>query len=276
MLYLPAPSFGVVQHNLQATPSTSPGTVLTASGTAHVKGAYASLIDPLTFDVYWIELLFSNSAVAATDTAQLCDIAVGPTGGGSEQVILPDLLTGHIAPFNTGGQVGRILALPMYIPAGKRISGRIQALIVSDTISVVCRVFGGPTSPPWAVFQGCDAYGPNTATSRGAPITAGNTGAESARTSIGSTTSRSYDAVFPMIQGASAITVYNSIAYHWEYGYSSVTLAEYWAKTSTSESVEFFPTPMYGPIASGTQLQGMGEASGTAQALDHALYCLYT
>lgn len=275
MLGLPPVGLGVIQHNLAATPANVPGTLLTASGTSHVKGAWASLIDPLTFDVYWITLLFNNSFNAATDTAQLCDIGVGPTGGGTEQVVLPNLLVGHTGSVNVWGFCSCV-SLPMYVQAGKRISARIQALIVSDTISVLCHVWGGPTSPPWAVFQGADAYGPVTATSRGAPITAGNTGAESARTSIGGTTSRAYDAVFPMIQGASAITVYNAMSYHWEYGYSSVTMGEYFAHTTTGEVTYLWPPhPMYGPIASGTQLQGMGEASGTAQALDHALYGLY-
>jgi hypothetical protein len=279
VLSVPAWEFEEEQHNLQATPSASvPGTSIVTGATPHTKTAWASLIDPVNFDVYWMTLGFANTFVAATDTRGLFDLGIGPTGGGSENVVLPNLLVGSTASYGQStGAWPRWISLPLYIPAGVRISGRWQsARAAATTLAVAIWLWGGPGTLPFQPYVGCDAYGVTTASSSGAPITAGNTGAESAWASVGSTTSKNYDAILPMAQAGSG-TVYTGLAYHYEFGYSSTTLGERVAMTTTSEIFSgLWPgDPIYRPVQSGTQLQVRGECSGVAEAHEVALYGLY-
>jgi hypothetical protein len=275
-LWVPPAGLAYVQSNLQATPSTTvPGTSLALGATPHTKTAWASLIDPVSADVYMMAIGFAGTGAAATASRTLVDIGIGPTGGGTEQVLLPNLLAGHAAAWSNLGMC-RIVTLPIYVPRGSRISVRAQSVRASFTMSIMCWVWGGPTSPPWWVAVGCDAYGPDTATSAGVAHTAGNTGAESAYASIGSTTSKNYDAIFAMAQ-CDSNTVKTALAYHFEFGAGSTTIGEFYCQTTTSEILTgLWPNPvMYQQIPSGTQLQARGECSGTAEAQDLALYGLY-
>lgn len=273
---MPPVGLAYVQHNLQATPSTTvPGTSVALGGSAHTKTAWVSMIDPVSADCYWIDLFFVNTFTAATNSRTLVDIGIGPTGGGSEQVLLPNLLAGGSASWTNLGCCRRI-GLPMYIPRGSRVSVRAQSVRTSFTMSVGCWVWGGPTSPPWWVAVGADGYGPDTATSAGVAHTSGNTGAESSYASIGGTTSKNYDALLAMAQ-VDSNTVKTSLAYHFEFGASSTTIGEFYCQTTTSETLTgLWPNPlMYQQIPASTQLQARGECSGTAEPLDLALYGLY-
>lgn len=264
-----------IQSTLPATPSGNPGTSITASASTNTKGSWTSLIDPLNFDVYRLWLGLSDTNTSATIERVLLDIGYGPTGGGSEQVIISNLLAGGLQ--NTGSNLGpsRIIDLPIYIPSGTALRARCQSNIGSNTVRVWAVVWGGPDAPPWKVFTMCDDYGTNTSTSAGTSHTAGNTGAESAWASLGSTLSRDYEAFFGLVQNAQTVTT--QITYHYELGYSSTTLYEGYASATTTECMHgLWPVgPNYAPLPSGTQMQVRGEASGTAQAHELALYCLY-
>lgn len=276
MLRQPPVGFAYVQNNLQATPSTSaPGTGVTLGGVAHTKTSWVSMIDPTSADCYWIALAFHQISAATTNTRTLVDIGIGPTGGGSEQVVLPNLLAGGSPNWTASG--GCLIEVPLYIPRNSRISIRAQSARTSFTMSAICWVWGGPTSPPWWVAVGADDIGITTASSSGTTITAGNSGAESAWTSVGSTTSKNYSALLAASQ-LDSNTAKSALAYHWEFGASSTTLGEFYSNvTTTSETYTgLWPNPlMYQQIPSGTQLQARGECSGTAEALDVALYGLY-
>lgn len=259
------------------TPSTSYGTQGTGGTVAHTKAAtWTQLHAGVPYDVYRVLIAISDTFVAATDTRTLVDIGVGASG--SEQVLIPNMLAGHCNTIsNMEGAMGRFVDLPLYIPRGTRISMRAQSVTVSKTYRVFMALWGGPSLPPWPVFRGCDAYGPDTATSGGVAHTPGNTGVQSAWASVGSVTTRPYSAFFPMVAGAAAVTIYNVIAYQLQWGWSSTALMEGWCRSGTSEQFTGpFPTgPIYTDIPAGTQLQVRGKASGTAQSLNTAIYCLY-
>lgn len=266
-----------LQHNLEATPSTTPGTTITAAGSAHTKGNWSSLLDPVGFDVSWLCVYLHNTFVAATETGVMVDIGVGPSGGGSEQVVIPNLLAGHAA--SQGQAVGapgtRCYSTPFYIPKGTRISARCQARTASDTCDVVLWVFGGMSGQMWLPTR-ADDIGTDTSTTRGALVTAGNSGAESAWTSVGSTTARDYHGYMLGMQGGSNTTI-TALAYHWETGFSSTAHAEFYSGCTTSEIVSgpYPDLPVFMPIPSGTQMQIRGECSGTAVEMSFAYYGLY-
>lgn len=259
------------QSNLSATPSTSaPGTNITASATIHTKGSYTQLIASTTYDWHGFWIYAINTATSAAATDLLLDVAVGAAA--SEQVILPNWMVGW-SPAVTLGP--RRMFVPIFIPRGRRIAARSQALIASDVVNVL--VFGviGNSGLPGPLFSNCDAYGIDAATSSGTSHTAGNSGAESADANVGSTTSRSYGAV--RLGVASQSTTTTAIAYHWELTIGGITRAEWYTCNTTGEVVAgpFPESPITVSIPSGTQLQIQAEASGTAQAQDVAFYLFY-
>lgn len=264
-LWFPTARVQRFQNNLPATPSTSTfGTRATASATPHTKGSFAQVVASMPFDAFGFWLTWGGSATSTALTDQLLDIAFGTT------VVIPNLLTGW-----TAAASGK-LYIPLFIPKGTQVQIRIQALIASDTLDCQFHFVGGCALPPFAPYVGCDAYGINTGTSRGTAHTPGNTGAESTWASVGSTLSRDYRGVL-LVMGGPTTTTMTGVAYHWEVGYSSTTLGEWYALDATTEA-KIGPLPgliLEHPLPSGTQMQVRAEASGTALAHDVALYCFY-
>lgn len=265
-----------LQSTLPASPTGNPNVQVTASGSTNTKGSYSTLIDPVNFDIYRMLIGFSDVFTAATVERVLVDIAHGDTGGGNEQIILPDLLAGGTAVWGgTNGCPPRMIDVPMYVPAGRSIRARCASNIASNTVRIWCVVWGGPDAPPWDVFTGCDAYGITAASSSGTSHTAGNSGADSSYASLGSTLSRDYRGLFYLVQNSQ--TVLNNLTYYMKIGYSSTDLLIGYMTATTSEQIHGpWPSgPVFQPLPSGTQLQVRGECSGTAQAMEVAAYCLY-
>lgn len=259
------------QNNLVATPTvTSPvGTTITAHADIHTKGSWTELFSATTYDSYGFFLRICESTSTGVQTDLLVDIGIGAAA--SEVVILPDFLAGW------AGQAmnGRPFFIPLFIPRGARVAARCQALITADTVDVVMSLRGGATMP-FPIFTGCDAYGINSAASQGTSHTPANTGSESSDATIGTAT-RNYGAVLLAVQGTLADTGQNNSAYHWELTLGGQTVAEQYWRTSNSEIISgpWPEAPVLVSVASGTAMQVQAECSGTAEAMDCALYCFY-
>ena len=158
---------GVPETNVTAA---SQGTTVTASSTANSKGSWVSLIDPTSGPSYGICVRVQEVHASATVANLLLDIGYGPTGGGNEVVLLPDLGCGAAADHTTAIG-GKDFFFPVYVPAGVRVSARAAASTASDTALVQIHLLkrslwpvrGGPVS----------AYGVVAASSRGTSITPG-------------------------------------------------------------------------------------------------------
>jgi hypothetical protein len=259
--------------NLTATPAANAGTTLTANSTINTKAtSYTTLIASSAYDAYGFWLLFTNSNSSTAASPQLCDIAIG--GVGSEVIVVSNTQCGWQPGGTDGKSCGRFF--PIFIPRGTRISARIQALISSDTVQCLIHLVGGQNNI-CPVFAGCDAYGVDTANSRGTLHTPGSTGAESADANIGSTLSRNYGAVAIEIGlGAQTVTTSGTV-YHWELTDGTNTLCEWYTNSYTLESYwgPWPPAPYTISLKSGAQLQVQAECSGTAQQCDVAFRCFY-
>ncbi len=260
------------ESSLDATPSsTSPGATVTADATIHTKGAYAQLIASTTYDSYGFYLLLAGSTAAATDTSMLFDLALGAAA--SEVVILPNLMCGSRATPLAGAPLWFI---PLFIPKGSRVSGRLQSLISADTIDATVFLNGGSSRLPTPIFTGCDAYGIDTADSGGTAHTPGNAGAESTDANVGDVLSRNYGGV--MLDVGLTGTILSSQANHYELTDGTNTLCEWYASISNTETIfgPFPNSPHHVNLASGTQLQIQAESSlNPAEAHDVAFYCFY-
>ena len=271
MLVFPNNANAAWQNNLPATPANSAYTAVTASATINTKGSYAELIAATTYGSYGFFLGLTNSAAAATDTSMLLDIAIGAAA--SEVDILSNYLAG-LKPTTpaTGGPEWTFI--PLFIPAGARVSARIQGVIASDILQVAVSLIGGRSQVSDKIFTACDTYGANTADSGGTSHTPGNTGAESTPATIG-TASRDYGAV--LLSLGNTLTVASNLAYHWELVASATTLAEWLSHTTTAENIlgPYPSQPALVRISNGTAMQIQAECSATAEAQDVALHCFY-
>ena len=116
---------------------TTRGTASTG-GAANVKGAYAQITASTNEDLKTL-MIAPGSAGDSTlsDEGVLFDIAIG--AGGSEQIILPDILfymsitSDMITPF--------AYTIPVQIPAGSRIAVRHQSFFGSKTLDM--HLYGG-------------------------------------------------------------------------------------------------------------------------------------
>jgi len=149
--------------------STDYGVLLTASATAHTKGAWADLDTSTDFDADAIVIALQDISVAAKF---LVDVAVTGTGGadGTLGIILSDLMLQGPAALSGGYH----LLCPIPVPAGERLSARCQSNVVSAT----CRIGIYPIKtgfPGFPLFGRATTYGAETADSTGISIDPGAT-----------------------------------------------------------------------------------------------------
>jgi hypothetical protein len=153
---------GQYQSNLTAAARN--GATVTC-GTANTKGSYASLVDPTSNPSYGVWVRVRGISVSATVTSFLLDIAYGPTGGGNEQVIIPNL---DCWGANLNLQ-GKLFFFPVYIPSGVRVSARAQSATASKTGVVAIWL---AQDPPYGFVGGrVEAYGAVLTTSLGTSVT---------------------------------------------------------------------------------------------------------
>jgi hypothetical protein len=277
MLAIKRSSARFFQNNLAGTPDTvGPGTTVTGAGTAHTKGSWTSLIDPTTYDTYGLYLTIAGTNASATRTDALVDIGIGPSGGGSEQVIIPNMIAGWRGTANTLAAMG--LYLPMYIPAGVRVSARVQALQVSKQVKVGIWLEQGFNGVADDVYTICDAYGIDTSLSIGTSHLPGDLGAMSTFANLGSTLTRDYGAVLLVPQGTLSDTVMRNDAYHWwvRAGTNGETVGGWYTTGNSAEATTgpYPGMPLDIALPSGTQLQVAAEgSSGSPEAYDVAAYC---
>lgn len=133
-LWIPPNSLGKTQTNLTAADRN--GATITASGTAHVKGAYSAgqLLASTAEDTYGLTISVWGIATATAVTSYLLDIGIGASG--SEVDLIQDLDCWGASIGTTSHSGPKTWFFPVFIPKGTRIAARAQSLIVSDTANV--------------------------------------------------------------------------------------------------------------------------------------------
>jgi len=172
MLYVPNHGQAALEDNVGTTSSEMGATVTADGTTAHTKGAYAELIASTAYDAFGITVAIAGLGTAAsTNTRSLVDIAVGAAS--SEVNIIPNLICGQAGQWASASFGPATYFFPLYIPAGTRLSARIQSLALSDTATVCVWLNQFQVPGKW-YGQRVTAYGVNTATSSGTSHTHGN------------------------------------------------------------------------------------------------------
>jgi len=160
----------VIESNVGGTTAAELGTLITAAGSSHTKGAFSSgeLIASTARASYGITVMLAEVGTAAsTNSRMLVDIGLGASG--SETVLIPDLLAGNVGTLTGAVNTAAMYHFPLFIPSASRLSARCQALIASDTVRVAVWLHQHVRNVGW-VGQRVTAYGPDTATSSGVSV----------------------------------------------------------------------------------------------------------
>ena len=142
---------------------------ITTSTSANTKGNWVELVASTPFDGY-VDLTYGRFETKADF---LIDLAIGAVG--SEIIIWSNLLFGSTTA--SGYAMGAHLPIPIFIPAGTRISARAQSTRVGVNYQyiggVVCHEGGGFGIP--TLLSTSYTYGANTADSGGVQLDPGGT-----------------------------------------------------------------------------------------------------
>lgn len=182
----------------------TPASVNMVNGAANTKGSWV-VANTTTTDWHGFFVQPTTTGVAATNTARLMDIAIGPSG--SEVTIVANLSVGHHS-------VPSPIFIPLFVPSGVDVSIRSQGVIASDSKScAVWGIAGQGAAPPW-IYRRCTTYGTDAANSRGTAINGGATAnTEGAWTQIAAATTYDHRAVMVTIglgRGGTAVTGCNA------------------------------------------------------------------
>lgn len=239
------------------------GADFVAHATPHTKGSWVQIDASAVQDVVglWIGSLLTIG-IAATDTSMLLDIGIGAAA--SEAVVVSNIPVGGLAGSSTSA---RMFFLPIYIPAGTRIAGRIQAVITVDIFRpLVVLEFGGRPGT-WGGYTIAETIGVDTATS--APTTGDL--ADNAWDEAVASTLNSYRAVtfHPCVApGAATSAQVTTVDVGVGGAGAEQVLGTWWVATDTNELIQGMAGPVFieKNVDAGSRLairkNGTGDLSG--------------
>lgn len=265
--------------NLTGTPSqSSPGSAVTAGANA-VDGTAVSLLSALSADVEMIEIGFAGFFVSGGNGSCLADLLIDPAGGTSWTSLIDDLIVGQtLAP---GGSQAPPLwyFFPIWIKSGTSVGIRIKTIHTSNiTARVIIKAYGGNANPAsWWCGQRVTSIGIDASNCIGQAHTAGNSGAFSSWTDLGSTLAARAGAFQFSAQGTFTDTTQQTLGYHFQFGIGGDQIGPTLLRcTSTTENGWITPTaPIYYDAPSGAQLQVRGTCQSTSEIVDVAAYAVH-
>lgn len=133
------------------TSGATAGVTVTASGTTHTKGSWTQLSAATTRPATGIQLYVKSSY--ALQARFLVDIGIGSAS--SEVVLVPNL---YFRGESDRGHFWTVF-VPVAVPAGTRISARVQCGVGSQSVVVAARMVDRGAILPG--FSGADNYGPD-------------------------------------------------------------------------------------------------------------------
>lgn len=250
--------------------TTAIGTNIT-SGAIDTESAWTQLIASTARDAWGILVGFNRGAVNAAVRSILCDIGIG--GAGSEIALISNLIGNSGLTTNVGHHNARFF--PIFIPAGTRLSARVQTNVASHVLDVAVRLIGAPDGAPYMPCAGVETLGTVTG-SLFAAVTPGASGAYGSWTTIG-TTVRAWKGFTALFQTANNAVQTNQNV-HAEIGYSSVALTTHFAELNNIETIGNYAEqmPCMQPIPAGTIMQVRIKSSvASPQAIPAAIYGLF-
>lgn len=226
---------------------TSSTVTVTANSSAHTKGAWSEIIATTSANASLVYVIVDGIGASNADTSTLLDIGTGASG--SETALVSNIAVGGAI---TSAVFGRFnIEVPVKVPAGARISARIQSLVTGGkTASVTVKLYdmGDYVSAPTSV----DVIGADTTTSTGVEMVTANTYQE-----ITSSTSQDYRAIVlvPNVAGTSTQAVIATYTLAKGASGSEAELGSRDCGYNNAEFVTIFENPIItASVPSGTRL----------------------
>lgn len=171
----------------QAGNSTSAYGTSVTPGASNAEGSWTQIASSANIaeEVFALVIQITGGNTTANQKDHLLDIGVDPAGGTSYTAIVSNLMCGQS---DASSQIGITFVLPIRIRAGSAVAVRIQGSNATAGTVIVRAVFYGRPSNPEAVMSG--AYSETIGTvsgSAGVSFTPGNSNAEGAWQSLGTT-----------------------------------------------------------------------------------------
>jgi hypothetical protein len=263
------------------TSTAAEGTTITASATPHANGTWQQIIASTAYDSYGITVIVAGTATASANTRAMLSIGVGAAA--SEQVLIPKLLCGNINTLVAASGNGVAYHFPLFIPAGTRLSGQLQAVVVSETVTVQLILHQWPIGREFWVGSRVTAYGVSAdpdPDSLGISHTPGSTNAYATATQIvASTTNPILAMQIGMGQASNASIVTTRGMVRIGIGSTPDYVAQHlpWKDSTTTESVDFnhanmVLAQMRFSIPAATRLVVSAMINGTGVARDWVIY----
>ena len=227
----------------------SSAVTVTADTTAHTKGAWTELIAS-TSAAGTMLILTANTATLGTNTATLIDVATGAAG--SESAFATNV------PIGGWGStaIGTDVPLPYAIPAGSRISVRIQSVVASGKTASVTAVLlsGGSHAPATSALV---TIGSSTSTSRGVALASNGS-----YTEISASTAAAYRhlVIVPSLASAGAANATADLIVGSGASGSEVEIGRIGVGVNSNEFIYPVPLPAWsitgvrGPVPAGTRI----------------------
>lgn len=236
-------------------------TTVTASSTAHTKGAWVELIASTSAASDCLQIAVQGVATGNTNTATLLDIGIGAAG--AETAVVQNVAIGGASAFSLTDERSFRVSVPVYIPSGSRISARIQSVVtLGKTAQISVRLGAG--NNPAGTSTSAITLGTSTATSAGTALPAGT-----AWTQFVASTSAAYSAItiLPSISNVSMTSGVRQIELGIGAAGAETAIVQAEFATSTSEAVGIVYTQLpVDNIPAGTRLSIRYTASPTANA----------
>lgn len=268
MLWVPKKGPLRVEHNTGAVGTATPGTSVTTSGTASVKGTPAELIAATAFEAYWLTVVAANYGASATDAQCAMDILIG---GATEDILIPDLLAGGCGDVSSQAHGPKIWQFPLYIPAGSRLAVQAAGARLSTAFQVWVYLYGGDGYPPFRVGSKVTTYGISTVPN-GTTVAPGASGAAATFTQMTASTSEDHFALVPSFQvGADTVWVAGSVLVSLGVGAATADIvgSGYWFMKDQTEKMggplpsmpTFVDVPAGSRLTLGASHSGVNDAS---------------
>jgi hypothetical protein len=249
-----------------------PGVSVASAAGTNTKGGFTTLIASTASDINLLSLSFASGS-----GTELVDIAIGAAA--SEVIIYSNILV----PLTVAANVSVAILLPVTIPAGTRISARVQSNTASDAVVVWATSFDGAFTNLEGLAGG-DGVGCLTASSKGTTVTcSASTNVKGSYAQLTASTARDYMGFFLMQDvnnlGVGSCEVETDVAIGG--AGSEVIIASDVHTTgqgsnSTNTQVPGIIGPFWTPIPAGSRVAlRAADSSGFAMTLDAAILGLY-
>lgn len=274
------PSWGHCTTNISGTPSntTMTNTAVTA-GASNANGTAVSLLAAVDHDIEFLVISAYNFQLTASNGSTMLDILIDPAGGSSwaSAPLISNLLAGCTIN-SSNGAMPMVYFFPIWVKSGTSIGCQART---AHTVGIAGKIsiyaFGGNANPgSWWCGSSVEGIGTSAGTSQGTNHTAGNSGAFSAWTNLGSPLSKPCGALQYGIQGTNTDTTTTAAGYHFEFGVGSTRVGPtlYRSTNTTEAGAQAIAGPIFSALPAGTQFQVRGTCSGTAEAIDVAIYAV--